>query len=142
MTFEDFAQFAAAQYGCRCTTVLLHHSDDAERLYSSDPDFVSPVGRKRFADAPAMAQMKAQAQPQKFEGEAEILAMFREGQKLVDTGFLCLLNLPIKDESATLQGQVNLAMPEGTLGEDGVAILSSRAQLLLPEMLRERATRG
>lgn len=130
-TFESFAA-TAETFGCRCTTVLLHHADDAERIFSSDHAFVSPIGRKRFADAPAMARLKAQQVPQKFEGISEIESMFKEWAKLVDTGYLCLVNLPIFDAQGTLQGQANLALYEGALGGSSLDELNKEAQKLAP----------
>lgn len=137
--FDDFARMAEDDFGCRCTTALLHHAEDAERLYSSDPQFVSPTGRKRFADAPAMAQMKVEAKPQWFEGEQRIRAMFAEADKLIDSGCLCLLNLPVTDANGRLQGQVNLALPEGRLDCKGLAALATQAQGLLPIFLAARS---
>ncbi|RPE66646.1 hypothetical protein EDD53_2352 [Pacificibacter maritimus] len=137
-TFETFAAIVEA-FGCRCTTVLLHHEDDAERLFSSDHTFVSPTGRKRFADAPAMAQMKAQQAPQKFEGLAQIKPMFKEWEKLAETGYLCLVNLPIFDEHGTLQGQANLALHEGALDGSDLDELNKEAQKLAPLLSAARA---
>lgn len=137
--FAAFAKRAAEEFGCRCTTILLHHEDDAERLYSSDPDFVAPTGRKRFADAPAMARMKAHAKPQRFDGAAEIAAMFREAEKLIGSGYLCLVNLPVIDTGGRLQGQVNLTLPEGRLTDADLATLAEEANALAPLLVLERA---
>ncbi|MFC0201846.1 hypothetical protein [Paracoccus rhizosphaerae] len=88
-----------------------------------------------------MAQMKAEAAPQCFEGELQIRAMFAEADKLIDSGFLCLLNLPVKDANGRLQGQVNLALPEGRLDSEGMAALAAEAQKLLPLFMAARRDR-
>lgn len=137
-SFQSFADHVETAFGCRSVTVLLHHAEDAERIYSSDPAFVPATGRKRFDEAPAMAQLRANARPQKFEGLDSIRRMFRDWEKLEAAGLLCLVNIPLIDGDGRLQGQVNLVLPEGRLTEADLDDLCRRADALTPQLLSAR----
>lgn len=128
MTEADrFAAMAAARYGCRCTTVLIYDGPEAVRVYSSDPAFVPATGRKRFDAAPAMAQMRAHGVAQRIEGTAQIRAMFADADKLLETGYLCIVNLPLHD-AGQMVGQVNLTLPEGRVDDLALQRLTDAAQ--------------
>lgn len=126
---ERFAAMAAARYGCRCTTVLIYDDEEAVRVFSSDPSFVPATGRKRFDTAPAMAQMRANGVPQRLEGEAAIRAMFADADKLLETGYLCIVNLPLQ-VAGQMVGQVNLTLPEGRVDDAALESLARDAESL------------
>ncbi|MDT0683109.1 hypothetical protein RM543_10460 [Roseicyclus sp. F158] len=134
MDYDAFADWAAARFGCRCTTVLVYHEAAAERLYSSDPDIVPARGRKRFDDAPAMARMRARGETQVFRGEEELRAMFGGIDRLTAIGCLCLVNLPVRDGAGQLIGQVNLNLPNRALSSGELRDLAARAQALSPRL--------
>lgn len=115
-----------AASGATVATALAYRGDRAVRIATSHAAF--PVGAaKRFADAPAMAQMKAEGMPQLFDGAAALERMFGDWSAIAALGCDAVLNLPVRAGDGRLVGQINLLGPTGAFSGADLAVLTGLA---------------
>ncbi|QXI45327.1 hypothetical protein HU734_011440 [Pseudomonas wayambapalatensis] len=109
----DLDERLAQQVGHKYMTVLLYDSgaDEAERVYSSNPQVFPDRGRKPMDQGPKMAFVRDTGLAYVAIDRFEIERDYPDHQKVFAMGCASLLNVPIKSPEGVI-GQVNLMHDE------------------------------